>query len=85
TISWSYPIKAGMKAFSFIFILDKDSTFQPKNKGLVVEIFDWDDKENTEDEKVTQVKVLMALADDELTVGKSHARKGEGVDISIRK
>ncbi|GKC08168.1 hypothetical protein Tco_0999778 [Tanacetum coccineum] len=38
-----------------------------------------------DDEKVTQVKVLMALADDELTVGKSHARNDEWVDITIRK
>nr|GEW03035.1 copia protein [Tanacetum cinerariifolium] len=60
-------------------------TFQPKSKGLVAEIFDWDEEEVTEDEKVTQVKVLMALADDELTVGKSHAQNGEWVDITIRK
>ncbi|GJX01229.1 hypothetical protein Tco_0185142 [Tanacetum coccineum] len=32
-----------------------------------------------------EVKVLMALADDELTVGKSHARNGEWVDITMRK
>nr|GEV08036.1 hypothetical protein [Tanacetum cinerariifolium] len=37
------------------------------------------------DEEVTQVKVLMALADDELTIGKSHARNYEWVDITIRK
>ncbi|GKA09336.1 retrovirus-related pol polyprotein from transposon TNT 1-94 [Tanacetum coccineum] len=60
-------------------------TFQPKNKGLVVETFDWDEEEVFDDEEVTQVKVLMALADDELTVGKSHARNGEWVDITIRK
>ncbi|GKD37394.1 hypothetical protein Tco_1257601, partial [Tanacetum coccineum] len=42
-------------------------------------------KEVTEDEEVTQVKVLMALADDELTVGNNHARNGECVDITIRK
>ncbi|GJX28677.1 retrovirus-related pol polyprotein from transposon TNT 1-94 [Tanacetum coccineum] len=30
----------------------------------------------SDEEEVTQVKVLMALADDELTVGKSHARNG---------
>nr|GEZ81252.1 retrovirus-related Pol polyprotein from transposon TNT 1-94 [Tanacetum cinerariifolium] len=36
-------------------------------------------------EEVTHVKVLMALADDELTVGKSHARNGEWIDITIRK
>ncbi|GJU46782.1 hypothetical protein Tco_1204048 [Tanacetum coccineum] len=38
-----------------------------------------------DEEEVTQVKVLMALADDELTVGKSHARNGEWFDITIRK
>ncbi|GKB26662.1 hypothetical protein Tco_0866063 [Tanacetum coccineum] len=38
-----------------------------------------------DEEEVTQVKVLMDLADDELTVGKSHARNGEWVDITIRK
>ncbi|GKC30263.1 hypothetical protein Tco_1037557, partial [Tanacetum coccineum] len=61
------------------------NTFQPKNKGLVAETFDWDEKEVSDDEEVTQVKVLMALADDELTIGKSHARNGEWVDITIRK
>ncbi|GJV53353.1 retrovirus-related pol polyprotein from transposon TNT 1-94 [Tanacetum coccineum] len=58
-------------------------TFQPKNKGLVAETFDWDEEEVSDEEEVTQVKVLMALADDELTVGKSHARNGEWVDITI--
>ncbi|GKE78350.1 hypothetical protein Tco_1544470, partial [Tanacetum coccineum] len=60
-------------------------TSQPKNKGLVAETFDWDEEKVSDDEEVTQVKVLMALADDELTVGKSHARNGKWVDITIRK
>nr|GEU71160.1 retrovirus-related Pol polyprotein from transposon TNT 1-94 [Tanacetum cinerariifolium]GEU71315.1 retrovirus-related Pol polyprotein from transposon TNT 1-94 [Tanacetum cinerariifolium] len=60
-------------------------TLQPKNNGLVAEIFDWDKEEVSDDEEVTQVKVLMVLADDELTVGKSHARNGEWVDITKRK
>ncbi|GJX93453.1 retrovirus-related pol polyprotein from transposon TNT 1-94 [Tanacetum coccineum] len=55
------------------------------NKGLVVKTFDWDEEEVSDKEEVTQVKVLMALADDELTVGKSHACNGEWVDITIRK
>nr|GEV67452.1 retrovirus-related Pol polyprotein from transposon TNT 1-94 [Tanacetum cinerariifolium] len=42
-------------------------------------------EEVSEDEEVTQVKVLMTLADDELTVRKSHAPNGEWVDITIRK
>nr|GEY57974.1 retrovirus-related Pol polyprotein from transposon TNT 1-94 [Tanacetum cinerariifolium] len=58
-------------------------TFQPKNKGLVAETFDWDEEKVSDEEEVTQVKVLMALADDELTVGKSHARNGEWVEITI--
>ncbi|GJU82989.1 hypothetical protein Tco_1285354 [Tanacetum coccineum] len=60
-------------------------TFQPKNKCLVVETFDWDEEEVSDDEEVTQVKVLMALGDDELTVGKNHARNGEWIDITTRK
>nr|GEW15509.1 hypothetical protein [Tanacetum cinerariifolium] len=60
-------------------------TFQPKNKSLVAEIFDWDEEEVFDDEKFTQEKVLMALADDELTVGKNHAHNNEWVDITMRK
>ncbi|GJX72104.1 hypothetical protein Tco_0309275 [Tanacetum coccineum] len=52
-------------------------TFQPKNKGLITETFDWDEEEVFDEEEVTQVNVLIALADDELTVRKSHARIGE--------
>ncbi|GJT55997.1 hypothetical protein Tco_0991051 [Tanacetum coccineum] len=59
--------------------------FQPKNKGLVAETFDWDEEEVFDEEEVTQVKVLIALADDELIVRKSHARNSEEVDITIRK
>ncbi|GKD85778.1 hypothetical protein Tco_1356932 [Tanacetum coccineum] len=59
--------------------------FQPKNKGLVAETFDWDKEEVLDDDEVTQVKVLMALVDDELTVGKNHARNGEWIDITMRK
>ncbi|GKE41149.1 hypothetical protein Tco_1464554 [Tanacetum coccineum] len=55
------------------------------NKGLVAETFDWDEEEVFDKEEVTQVKVLMALADDELTIGKRHARNGEWVDITIIK
>nr|GEX14797.1 retrovirus-related Pol polyprotein from transposon TNT 1-94 [Tanacetum cinerariifolium] len=37
-------------------------TFQPKNKSLVAKIFDWDGEEFSEDEEVTQVKILKAKA-----------------------
>ncbi|GKC71030.1 hypothetical protein Tco_1116913 [Tanacetum coccineum] len=60
-------------------------TFQSKNKGLVAETFDWDEEEVSDDEEMPQVKVLMALADDELLVGKNHACNGEWIDITMRK
>nr|GEU44288.1 zinc finger, CCHC-type [Tanacetum cinerariifolium] len=55
------------------------------NEIHVAETFDWDEEEVSDDKKVTQVKVLMALADDELTVGKNHARNGEWIDITMIK
>ncbi|GJZ40231.1 hypothetical protein Tco_0586794 [Tanacetum coccineum] len=52
-------------------------TFQLKNKGLVSETFDWDEEEVSDEKEVTQANVLMALANDEVTVRKNHARNGE--------
>nr|GEV80171.1 reverse transcriptase domain-containing protein [Tanacetum cinerariifolium] len=43
------------------------------------------EEEVSDDEEVTEVKVLMALADDELTVGKNHACNGKWIDITMRK
>ncbi|GJR64206.1 hypothetical protein Tco_0010271 [Tanacetum coccineum] len=50
-----------------------------KNKGLVAEAYEWD-KENvsSDDNEMVEMKVLMALADDEnVVVGKESARNGE--------
>ncbi|GKA70456.1 hypothetical protein Tco_0776595 [Tanacetum coccineum] len=43
------------------------------------------EEEVSDDEEMTQVKVLMALANDKLSVGKNHARNGEWIDITIKK
>ncbi|GKB44429.1 hypothetical protein Tco_0889371 [Tanacetum coccineum] len=59
--------------------------FQSKSKGIVDETFDWDEEEVSDDEDTVQVKVLMALADDELAMGKNHARNGEWIGITMRK
>ncbi|GJU68758.1 hypothetical protein Tco_1255017 [Tanacetum coccineum] len=59
--------------------------FQLKNKGQVAKTFDWDEEEVSDDEEMTQVKVLMALADDKLDVGNNHACNGEWIDITMRK
>nr|GEX24622.1 hypothetical protein [Tanacetum cinerariifolium] len=44
-----------------------------------------DKKEVSDDEQMTQVNVLMALADDELTVRNNHAHNGEWTGIIVRK
>ncbi|GKC10255.1 hypothetical protein Tco_1001865 [Tanacetum coccineum] len=65
--------------------INTPKTFQLKNKGLVAETFHWNEEEVSDDEEVTQVKILMALADDELTVGKNHAQNGKWIDITMIK
>ncbi|GKE16313.1 retrovirus-related pol polyprotein from transposon TNT 1-94 [Tanacetum coccineum] len=56
------------------------------NKGLVGESFDWDDEfVSLEDEGTTNFKALMAIADDEPSVGKGDARSGQWVDITMKK
>ncbi|GJS57197.1 retrovirus-related pol polyprotein from transposon TNT 1-94 [Tanacetum coccineum] len=67
------------------FTSQSPKTFQSKNKGIVAETFNWDEEEVSDDEEMTQVKVLMALADDELLVGKNHDRNGEWIDNTMRK
>nr|GEV29788.1 hypothetical protein [Tanacetum cinerariifolium] len=47
--------------------------------------FDWDKEEVSNDKEMTQVKVLMALTDDELAVGKNYARNDEWIDITMKK
>ncbi|GJZ11291.1 hypothetical protein Tco_0546050, partial [Tanacetum coccineum] len=58
-----------------------------KNKGLVVEAYEWD-KENmsSDDNEMVKVKILMALANDEnVAVGKESSRNGEWVKILMKK
>ncbi|GKE71560.1 retrovirus-related pol polyprotein from transposon TNT 1-94, partial [Tanacetum coccineum] len=57
-----------------------------KNKGLVAESYKWDEEDVLLDNnEMNEVKVLMALADDEnVTVGKESARNEEWVKISMR-
>ncbi|GJS18590.1 hypothetical protein Tco_0413062 [Tanacetum coccineum] len=42
-------------------------------------------KEVSDDEEETRVQVLMTLVDDELFVGKNHARNDEWIDITTKK
>ncbi|GKD09999.1 retrovirus-related pol polyprotein from transposon TNT 1-94 [Tanacetum coccineum] len=57
-----------------------------KNKDLVVETYECDEEEVTSDDnEMVEVKVLMALADDNDAVSKKGTRNGEWVNISMRK
>ncbi|GKD35774.1 retrovirus-related pol polyprotein from transposon TNT 1-94 [Tanacetum coccineum] len=58
-----------------------------KNKGLVAEAYEWDEEDvSSYDNEMVEVKVLMALADDENTVvGKESAKNGEWVKILMKK
>nr|GEW06783.1 retrovirus-related Pol polyprotein from transposon TNT 1-94 [Tanacetum cinerariifolium] len=57
-----------------------------KNKGLIDEAYEWDKEEvSLDDNKMVEVKVLMALAEENDVVSKEGTRNGEWVKISIRK
>ncbi|GKA59751.1 hypothetical protein Tco_0759064 [Tanacetum coccineum] len=57
-----------------------------KNKGLIAEAYEWDEKEvSSDDNEMVEVKVLMALAEENDDVSKEGAKNGEWVKISMRK
>ncbi|GJS78567.1 putative ribonuclease H-like domain-containing protein [Tanacetum coccineum] len=59
---------------------------QKKNKGLVVESFDWDDESlSSRDYELTTGKAFMAISEDESSVGRSDARSGQWVEIIMKK
>ncbi|GKB95391.1 hypothetical protein Tco_0981528, partial [Tanacetum coccineum] len=57
-----------------------------KNKGLIAEAYEWDEEEvSSDDNEMVEVKVLMALAEENDAVRKEGAKNGEWVKISMRK
>nr|GEU30642.1 retrovirus-related Pol polyprotein from transposon TNT 1-94 [Tanacetum cinerariifolium] len=57
-----------------------------KNKGLIAEAYERDEEEvSSDDNEMVEVKVLMALAEDNDSVSKKGARNGEWAKISMRK
>ncbi|GJS87606.1 hypothetical protein Tco_0770242 [Tanacetum coccineum] len=64
---------------------NRDVQLNPQaKKGLVVEAYEWDKEYvSSDNNEMVEVKVLMALVDDEnVVVGKESARNGEWVKIS---
>nr|GEW11321.1 retrovirus-related Pol polyprotein from transposon TNT 1-94 [Tanacetum cinerariifolium] len=57
-----------------------------KNKGLIAEAYEWDEEEvSSYDNEMVEVKVLMALAEENDVVSKKGARNDKWVKISMRK
>ncbi|GKB86331.1 retrovirus-related pol polyprotein from transposon TNT 1-94 [Tanacetum coccineum] len=77
-------VKAKLALLSSSASASKASTV--KNKGLIAEAYEWDEEEvSSDDNEMVEVKVLMALAEDNDAVSKEGARNGEWVKISMRK
>nr|GEY24138.1 retrovirus-related Pol polyprotein from transposon TNT 1-94 [Tanacetum cinerariifolium] len=56
------------------------------NKGLITEAYEWDVEEvSSDDNDMVEVKLLMALAEDNDVISKKGAKNGEWVKISMRK
>nr|GEV32344.1 hypothetical protein [Tanacetum cinerariifolium] len=61
-------------------------TSMVKNKCLIAEAYEWDEeKVSSDDNEMVEVKVLIALAEDNDAVSKKGVRNGEWVKISMRK
>ncbi|GKF15058.1 hypothetical protein Tco_0056520, partial [Tanacetum coccineum] len=54
-----------------------------KNKGLITEAYEWDEEKVSSDyNEMVEVKVLMALAEDDDAINKEGARNGKRMKIS---
>ncbi|GKB00453.1 hypothetical protein Tco_0828446 [Tanacetum coccineum] len=55
-------------------------------KGLIAESFDWDEEIISSDDKgTTKIRAFMEIAEDEPFVGKTDARSGQWLDITMKK
>ncbi|GKF97044.1 hypothetical protein Tco_0292865, partial [Tanacetum coccineum] len=77
-------VKAKMALLSSSASASKAVTI--KNKGLIAEAYEWDEEEvSSDDNEMVEVKVLMALAEENDVVSKEGVRNGKWVKISMRK
>ncbi|GJT66762.1 hypothetical protein Tco_1018242, partial [Tanacetum coccineum] len=77
-------VKAKLALLSSSALASKAATI--KNKGLIAEAYEWDEEEvSLDDNEMVEVKVLMALAEENDAISKEGARNGEWAKISMRK
>nr|GEY90952.1 hypothetical protein [Tanacetum cinerariifolium] len=56
--------------------------FMVRNNGLIAEAYEWDEEEvSSDDNEMVEVKVLMALAEENNAISKEDARNGEWVSL----
>nr|GEU48269.1 retrovirus-related Pol polyprotein from transposon TNT 1-94 [Tanacetum cinerariifolium] len=71
-------VKAKLSLLSSSALVSKASMV--KNKGLIAEAYEWDEKVSSDDNEMVEMKVLMALAEENDAVGKEDARNDEWFD-----
>ncbi|GJX92828.1 hypothetical protein Tco_0347414 [Tanacetum coccineum] len=77
-------VKAKLALLSSSASASKAASVQ--NNGLIAEAYEWDEEEvSSYDNEIVEVKVLMALAEENDAISKEGARNGEWVKISMRK
>ncbi|GJX67842.1 retrovirus-related pol polyprotein from transposon TNT 1-94 [Tanacetum coccineum] len=77
-------VKAKLALLSSSASASKAATI--KNKCLIAEAYEWDEEEvSLDDNEMVEIKVLMALAEENDAISKEGARNGKWVKISMRK
>ncbi|GJY66535.1 retrovirus-related pol polyprotein from transposon TNT 1-94 [Tanacetum coccineum] len=77
-------VKAKLALLSLSASASKPSMI--KNKGLIFEAYEWDKEEvSSDDNEMVEVKVLMALAEENDVVSKEGTKNSEWVKIFVRK
>ncbi|GJS99486.1 hypothetical protein Tco_0820656 [Tanacetum coccineum] len=77
-------VKAKLALLSSSASASKAATI--KNKCLIAKAYEWDEEEvSLDDNQMVEIKVLMALAEENDAISKEGARNGEWVKISMRK
>ncbi|GJR92469.1 hypothetical protein Tco_0264643 [Tanacetum coccineum] len=82
--------KCGKKVKAKLALLSSSASVSKavtiKNKDLIAEAYEWDEEKVSSDgNEMVEVKVLMALAEENDAISKEGARNGEWVKMSMRK
>ncbi|GKD74258.1 retrovirus-related pol polyprotein from transposon TNT 1-94, partial [Tanacetum coccineum] len=81
-----FEVKYNKVKARLALLSSSSSASMVKNKCLIAEAYKWDEEEvSSDDNEMVEVKVLMALAEENDVVSKEGAKNGKWVKISIKK